>query len=1069
MLLTPRRAWLAVLTFCLVNICVSLPAQVGTGTISGTVNDAANASLPGATVTITNTLTGAITKLTTNSVGFYQAPDLPVGTYRIQASANTFQSKVIQNMALTVGSNRVVDIALAPGNATETVMVTAAAAEVDTSTAEISALVGQSQMENLPLNGRNYEQLILLAPGVQSITTGAQTSFYGRSPGFSVSGSRPEGSQLLLDGADIEGFWGHGSGNSIIGTSLGVEAIGEFQLLTNSFSARFGGNGSVMNATTRSGTNQFHGEAYEFIRNSAFDARNYFNTVGNPQDAFRQNQFGGTLGGPLKKDRLFFFTNYEGIRQLLGSTVLPVVPDMQSRQGIVPCSVAPDLTCSAQGTATVPLNPASKAILALYPSAANGTEVGGGLAQIVLHGSQPANEDYINARADYTISSTNSAFVRYVFDNGALTQPFASPIGLYPEQSHGRNQYLTIGERGAFKSNLSNDARFTFTRTTMRAFVTNSNPALAFFASSGDKRQDGTVGIPGVSPIGPSSFTPDYEIQNNFELADDVFLILGSHSLEMGAEFVRVQSPLANGFFDDQGWSFPNLESFLEGQEVRPTDPPITLLGALPGKDNSARSFREVDLFPYIQDNWKITKKLTLNAGLRYEFISNPVEIHNELCAFIEITNPATTGCTPVSHVFPSNPSLTNIDPRLGLAWDPFADHKTSIRAGTGFFHDPFQVRSYHPAYLFAAPYQTAVSLCVFGPPCSYPVPFAGITVPIPTIGEALEYDPKLSPFVWQYNLSVQRELGAGTVLSAAYVGSRGYHLLVQNDLNPPIPTVVNGKANYLNSTRPNPALGSLAFNRPVGPSWYNSLQLYATKNSGKGLQFQASYTFSRCIDEGSHSTSLENTNDPDQAQYDPYNLARDKGRCDFDIAQNAIGNVLYSLPFHGNPYYADGWQVSGIVSGRSGGPFTVIDGFDQANLNDPAGGQGNAERPDLASGARSNPILHKVGQWYDPSAFALQDAGTIGNLGRNTLVGPRFFDLDFSLVKMTRLGEGRSLELRAESFNLLNHPNFALPNQTLYSGVAPGGGGIANPLAGQITGTVNSSRELQFVAKFRF
>jgi hypothetical protein len=359
----------------------------------------------------------------------------------------------------------------------------------------------------------------------------------------------------------------------------------------------------------------------------------------------------------------------------------------------------------------------------------------------------------------------------------------------------------------------------------MRAFVNNSNPALAFFSAYGDTRQDGTVNVPGITSIGPTAFTPDFEIQNIYSLGDDVFWTLGAHSLEIGIGFKRQQNSLANGFFDDQGWTFPNLESFLEGAPIRPTDPAITLLGALPGKDNSSRSFREVNLFPYFQDTRKVSKTLALNFGLRYDFISNPVEIHNELCAFIAPSNPATTGCTNVHHVFPSNPSLKNLDPRLGFAWDPFADQKTSIRAGSGLFHDPIQARTYHPAYIFAGPYQTAVSICVFGgPPCSYPTPFQGITVPIPTIGEALEYNPGTTPFVWQYNLSVQRELFSGAELSLSYVGSRGYHLMVQNDLNPPIPTVVNGQANYLGASRANQTLGAMAYERPVGPSYYNSL-----------------------------------------------------------------------------------------------------------------------------------------------------------------------------------------------------------------------------------------------------
>jgi outer membrane receptor protein involved in Fe transport len=1066
-----RQGWrrLALVLAVWMSACGAL-GQVGSGSLSGVATDSNGAVLPGASIVVTNAMTGTITKVVTNQQGLYTVPDLVVGTYSVAAAAKDFKTLVHSGITLTVGATVVVNFALKPGQTEETIVVTDLPSQVDTTSAEMAALVGQGQMENLPLNGRDFEQLILLAPGVQAVTTGAQTSFYGRSPSYSIAGSRPEGQELLLDGTDIQGFWDHGAANSIIGTSLGVEAIGEFQVLTNSYSARFGGSGSVMNATTRSGTNRVHGEAYDFLRNSAFDARNYFNTTAFPQDAFRQNQFGGTLGAPIKKDRLFSFINYEGVRSLLGSTELSTVPDAQTRTGVVPCSVAPDLPCGPSGAANVPLSPATKAIMGLYPSVGPGsTELGDGIAQVVLRGTQPAHEDYVNTRADLNISGSNSAFVRYVFDNGSLNQPFASPMGLYPEQSLGRNQYLTIGDRGSVRSNLANDARVSFTRTNMRAFVSNSNPALAFFSAYGDTRQDGTVNVPGITSIGPTAFTPDFEIQNVYSLGDDVFWTLGAHSLEMGIGFKRQQNSLANGFFDDQGWTFPNLESFLEGAPVRATDPAITLLGALPGKDNSSRSFREVDLFPYFQDNWRLSRKVNLNLGLRYDFISNPVEIHNQLCAFIAPSNPATTGCTYVPHVFPSNPSLKNFDPRVGFAWDAFANHKTSIRAGSGLFHDPIQARTYHPAYLFAGPYQTAVSVCVFGgPPCSYPTPFQGITVPIPTIGEALEYSPGTTPFVWQYNFSVQSELLSGTVLSLSYVGSHGYHLMVQNDLNPPIPTVVNGQANYLNAPRANQTLGAMAYERPVGPSHYNSLQAYLTRNLNKNLQYQIAYTYSKCIDDGSISTGLEAGNDPAQTQSNPYDLNADRGRCDFDVMHSLVGNAVYTLPSAGN-VLTKGWQVSGIVTARSGNPFTVIDGFDQVDLGDAAGDEGGAERPNLVAGMSGNPVTGNPNSWYNAGSFALQPAGTIGNLSRNTLVAPKYVDIDASLAKNTRIWERTNLEIQVEGFNLFNHPNFGLPNQTLYTGVAANGSGIPNPLAGQIVNTVGTSREVQLALKFEF
>ncbi len=1062
-----RRSYFLVFSLLVALVPLKLAAQIGTGTISGVVADSSGAVLAGATLSVTNVETAFVSNVTANDQGRYIVPDLPVGTYEVKAAKKGFQTQVLKNVRLTVGSSVVVDCKLSVGQEVTTISVEVDPSQVDTTTSQIAAEIARDQMENLPLNGRNFEQLILLAPGVQSVTTGTTNSFYGRENSYSIAGSRPEGQELLLDGATIQGFWGHGAGNSIIGTSLGVEGIGEFQILTNSYSARFGGSGSVMNATTRSGTNSVHGSVYDFLRNSALDARNYFNPSPGRQDAFRQNQFGGTIGGPIVKDKMFFFANYEGVRRLLGETVIGFVPNASTRQGIVPCSYAPDQPCQPNGTAAVPVNPASQAILNLYPVSSTTPVAGSPVVPISLNGSQPANEDYLNARWDYHASEKDSFFARYIIDNGSLTDPFASALGLYPEESRGRNQYLTLGYTKVVNSSLVNDARFSFVRTNMRAFTTVSNPALQFFSSYGENRQDGNVNVPGFSPMGPSNFTPDYEIQNTFSLSDGLFWTHGKHSLELGLEFRRLQSPLANGYFDDQGWSFPNIESFLEGMPVSPTDPPITLLGALPGKNDSARSFREWDLFPYLQDTWKISNSLTLNFGLRYNFISNPTEIHNQLCAFIAPSDPATTTCTPVTHVFPNNPSLKSVDPRVGIVWDPFKDQKTSIHAGAGVFHDPIQVRNYHPAYIFSTPYQTAVSLCVFGgPPCSYPVPFQGITVPIPTIGEALEYNPGTTPFIFQYNFGVERELGKNTMLSVSYVGSHGYNLLVQNDTNPPIPTTINGQPNFLNAPRKNPNLGAIAFNVPDGSSRYDSLQLYLTRNVGRTLRFQVAHTYSKCIDYGSVSYGLQAGNSGQQARSNPYNLAADKGPCDFDIKHNFTGSAAYSLPFQGNRLI-EGWQVSTILMAHSGTPFSVQDGFDRVGLNDPAGQPG--ERPDLAPGRSSNPLVGRVNEWFDPTAFALQGAGFIGNLGRNTLVGPKFVDFDLSFAKITKIGERTSLEFRAEAFNLFNHPNFGLPGQLLFSGIDAGGNGIPNPSAGVITNTVGTQRELQFAVKFMF
>ena len=395
-------------------------AQVGTGSIQGTVSDSSGAIIAGASVTVTNTQTSVVAPITANTQGRYVAPDLLVGTYDVQAKMTGFQTQIHTGVVITVGQTVVVDFSLPVGQVTETVTVQGATTQVETTSAEISAQIGQQQVEQLPLNGRNYEQLILLAPGVQTVTTGAQSSFYGREPSYSIAGSRPEGQELLLDGANIQGFWNHGAGNSIIGTSLGVEAIGEFQVLTNSYSARFGGSGSVMNATTRSGTNAFHGRVYDFFRNNAFDARDYFNTTASPMNPYRQNQFGGAVGGPIKKDKLFFFVNYEGIRRLRGSAYFP--QSLTRRRGWVTCRTAwltPRLYVILPHLTHFLSVPHRKRSWLFIPPE----------AQVQLNcppvrrtersrsdhrqcGIEPANEDYVNTRWDYVLFRQATRFSR---------------------------------------------------------------------------------------------------------------------------------------------------------------------------------------------------------------------------------------------------------------------------------------------------------------------------------------------------------------------------------------------------------------------------------------------------------------------------------------------------------------------------------------------------------------------------------------------------------------------------------------------------------------------------------
>jgi outer membrane receptor protein involved in Fe transport len=1035
-----RVARVAVLLVTLGFVLSSrLNAQGATSaTVLGTVTDSAGALVPNASVQVKNVATGQVQQVPTDGQGRYTIAELPIGTYEAQASAQGFQTTVRPGITLTVGAQAVVDFSLSVGQSQQTVTVEAQVSQVDTVSTAVSAYVEQKQINDLPLNGRNFTDLVSLAPGVSSgsqIGQGGANLLYGVENNFSVSGARSEGQAYLLDNTDIQGFWNHGSGSGVMGTTLGIEAIAEFSLLTNTYSAQFGGNGAVVNTASKAGTNSFHGSAYEFLRNSAVDARNFFD--GSSVPAFRQNQFGGSVGGPIKKDKLFFFVNDEELRKSQGQTMIALVPDANAHQGIV-------------NGVKVGVNPAIASLLALYPLPT--TNLGGGVGSIPEVASTVGNENYLLARVDYTISSKDSLFVRYVRDQGDIVYPFlGSPVPpQWPEVGNTRNQFATIEERHLISPTLVNLLRFSFTRTreTDTEEHPDQAPALDFFPSRG---QNGGVTVTGLSSLGASIFAPLVEAQNKFPVADDVIWTHGAHNLRFGASLSRVQSN-----FQQQGWwggfyTFPGLTSFLQGSAS-------LFQGPEPGMTDSSRDFREIDMGAYVNDEWKVLPRLTLNIGLRYDFVTNPA---TDLQPLNTLINPPFGTFQRVPNVFASNPSLKNVGPRVGIAYDPFGDHKTAIRAGFGIFYDPIEARSYASGYYFNPPYALA-----FVPLPQFPNPFPG-ALPPPAQLVGVDYHTTSTPHMYQWNFNIQRQLFASTTLTVGYVGSRGLHLYAARDINPVLPTVVNGVQVYgvprgaapgiVSNPRLNPAGAALSSEAPVGDSNYHSLQVGLNRRFSHGVQSQLSYTWSKCLDDASGTYGLEG-GIPWSV---PLNGSFDHGRCLFDRPQVFNWSGVYAFPFKQN-ILVKGWQMSGGLVAQSGSPWNVTVGFDQSG--DVVAG---SERPNLVMPANQI-ITGSVTQWANPAGFSLPAPGTFGNLQRDFLPGPGTVSLNYAVMKETQIKEQLRLQFRAEFFNLFNHPNFALPNASAFVQTA-NGGGAPNPTFGKITATTTSSRQIQFALKLLF
>ncbi len=1049
---------------------IPLGAQVSTGTISGTITDSSGAAISDAQVQVKNSGTGVVQTAASDSQGRFTVPSLNVGQYEVTANKAGFQTVVRTNIPVTVGSQFVVDITLPVGAAQQTVTVEGEVAQVDTASSTVANLVEQKQMIDLPLNGRNFQQLITLAPGVQVAQT-ATTSFYGKGDTYSIAGGRPEGQAYLLDGTDITNFFNHGTGGGSLGTSLGIDAIGEFQTLTNTYSAQFGGNGAVVNAVSKSGTNSFHGGAFEFFRNSALDARDFFE--GASPAPFRRNQFGGSIGGPIKKDKTFFFFNYEGVQLSKVLTNPVIVPDANAHNGDLPCAVAGNAAPCVNGLAHVGF--ASQAIanvMKVYPVAANSPA---GFGTIPETGKQTGHEHYLLARVDHTLGPKDNLFARYVYDKGEFDNPFPNTtIPGWNDSEPTRNQYITLEEKRIISPSVINIARVGYVRTENSATTLGTVPALQFYPHLGG--QDGNIAITGLSGLGPSALAPYLLLQNKYSASDDVYITKGAHTIKMGLGFTFLQTYENQPFSAAGSFSFGSLLGFLQGNVIRyggafpvGTAVPFNFSGANP---DAYRAWREEMLMPYINDDWKVNSKLTLNIGLRMDFDTNPHSIMKNMLVitnppFNSIGGPISTGFNLVDNVWRNNPNSGNWGPRLGFAFDPFKDHKTSIRGGFADTHNVVAPRTWTSGYVTGPPFPSViVTPGPANPVIPFPNPFIGtVKPPLPSNGQTVDYNQDKAPALYQWNLNIQRELPYDTILTVGYVGSHGSHLMTQTDQNPPIPiTDANGVVHFgtgtLSNPRWSPNFGTINALQVNGNSSYNSLQANAVHRFSHNFQGQLAYTWSHCIDDGSGSSGLETGGGP---RSDPYNYALERGSCTFDLRHSFRANSVYMLPFKGNRLI-EGWQVSGILSRTTGAPLLLTTGFDRSLIGPSSTIN---ERPNLAPGVTADSIEQDIRtQWYNPAGFVLQPAGTQGNLGRNVIRGPKLFNLDFSLLKDTKIRENLNIQFRAEFFNILNHENFGVPNLNVFTST-----GAINPSAGLITNTNpgTTPRQIQFALRLSF
>ena len=1042
---------LLVFSLCLCAPVASfLPAQSLDGTLRGRIRDASGGAIAQVQITLRDADKGFSFATRSDALGLYQA-DLPRGTYEIEVSAPGFASVRQTGILLSLGSTIALDLTLPISGSQESIEVRAEPPLVDTASGTLSGLVGRERLAELPLNGRDYGSLALLQPGVVLNNNGANSPFGGKWASFIINGQLDQATLFLLDGSEITDTFSGRTPSGSSGLLLGLDAVQEFQVLLNNYKAEFGKNsGGVVRVATRSGSNQFHGSAFEYLRNSSLDARNFFDLPASIPP-FQRNQFGVAVGGPLRRDRSFFFLNYEGLRERKSITSVATVPAAEVRSAAVP--------------AVVPF-------LNLYPLPNGPVNPDSTTASLTTNVTQPAREDFGLVRLDHRATESVSLLARVSVQDSFLESPFAStPVPGFPQGLPHRNIFSLVGATAAVGASAVNEFHFAFNRTFQAALLPPPPNGLTLSPVPG--RDFGILIVPGISNLGGQTFVRSAAL-NLFEVSDNFSVRRGRHSQKYGVSIQRYQANEERGTFFNGQYSFSNLNQFLS---LAPSPAPTPVFVGVLGGTNaggvaSPAGWRWTSFNGFAQDNVQLRPNLTVNFGVRYEFSTTPSEV-NGLSA--NLRSPLDPEPTVGGQLF--NTIARSWAPRLGFAWTPFAGapldgrlhalRDSSLRGGYGIFFNPLVVNMYGNSRL--VPPFVEINAILRAP---FPNPLAtGLTPNRSTTGQSIDFSLS-QPYTQHWNLQWQQRVSSNWVATAAYVGNRTLHLIRSLEANSAVPVIETDGAKFFPAGTPrrNPNFGAIRGRTSNGNSWYNALQLTLEKRYSNGWGFEAAYTWGKSLSTGDSSfTTLPSQ--PSNTQ-DPEDPALDKAFSAFDTRHRLVTHFLWQVPRIGGAL--SGWTVSAIASFSSGYPFSVIDGFNRSR-NQQSTASIIADRPDWNPDFRGDPILGDPARWFDPAAFVLQPAGAYGNVPRNALTGPGFANLDFSLGKKFPLGEPREFEFRADFFNLTNHPNFATPSSStgaqIVGGVIvfPDASGSPAGNAGQIFRTVTDSRQIQFSLRYRF
>jgi len=1088
--------------------CVAHAQAVG-ASLSGLVTDERGGPVPGATVSIKNVGTGVVREVSTNGDGFYSAPNLLPGTYEVRVTAQGFQTLVQKEIGLTVGAQQALNLSLKVGQVNETVEVKAAPPDVQTASSTISATVDSTTVRELPLNGRDWTSLAALEPGVTSIPNQVGTGFSANkgNRGFgnqlSDSGHRANENSYRVNGVGINDY-SNGAPGGASGGNLGVDGIQEFSVLTSNYTAEYGRtSGAVINAITKSGTNDFHGTAFFFDRDKIFDAKNFFDVPTKPIPPFRRIQFGASGGRALVKDKTFVYGTYEGVRQNRpGSQTIHVPTDAQRALAV----------------------PAVAPYMKLWPEAPAGTPIDGNGITQTFNVALPSisNENYFTARVDQKFSDKDNLAVSYFWDSGPQSQP--DPLLNAIHQVFSRRQMASAEETHIFSPALVNTFRAGVSRVRgdindpVSGDAVAKDTTLAIAPGAAGPPQ---IGVPGVltTAIGLGGLNRFLHRWTSGQFYDDAFLTRRTHALKMGFAFERMLYNITeklspNGRMNN----YPNLAALLNNTPNR--------LNALAPGGSSGVAIRESLFAGYLQDDWRFRPNLTINMGVRYEFTTLPKDANNKIQEITTLANCSAnpTACGPV-HVdsfIASNPTSKNFEPRIGFSWDPFKNGKTAVRGGFGIFDVPPLPYEFGLNTSATFPYQiigfdrTATLGSGIDPNISFN--------PQAVRNRFVQQDPKRAD-VLNWNFNIQRELAPTWILILGYVGSRSVHLSVAaDDINLVQPTVTS--AGLLvpcipTKLQPGKGCGTQATGTAINPNWgggtagagirpvvfdgaasYGAAQAQLKKTMSHGFQGQVSYTFGKCRDTSSAPVTGDTYLNSIAV---PLLLVKSYrvGACDFDVRQTLVGTFIWQVPGPKSgtaSYLAGGWELGTIITATTGSPFTPTIGGGGDPLGTGFNGDFSMDFANLVQGC--NPVQGGV-KYLNTKCFALPQAtpdiaaqcqpfgfrtpnpskgdpgsggiaGTctnlVGNAGRNSIYGPGLTTVDFSIFKNThvpRISETFNIQFRAEFFNILNHPNFAAPNflndanNSIFDA-----GGVPIAKAGVIGSTSTEARRIQLGLK---